>query len=86
MPSDTEGKNNAGGGPGKCSWGWGWLGGGSCDEVNRAGVGERWRGLEGEGCGHQVAKVPAAWTPQHSRNWQEPGSGSGIGALCGKGK
>lgn len=43
----------------------GGLKGGGCDEVNRAGVGERWRGLEGEGCGHQVAKVPAAWTPQH---------------------
>lgn len=36
------------------AWRWGlWLGG------SQAGVGERWRGLEGEGCGHQVAKVPA---------------------------
>lgn len=39
------------------AWRWGlWLGG------SQAGVGERWRGLEGEGCGHQVAKVPAEWT------------------------
>lgn len=84
MPSDTGGENNAGGGPGSAhrgrgDWRWGlWLGG------SQAGVGERWRGLEGEGCGHQVAKVPEEWTPQRSRDWQEPGSGSGIGACVEK--
>lgn len=31
-----------------------------------------------------MAKVPAEWTPQHSRDWQEPGSGSGIGACVEK--
>lgn len=55
---------------------------GGCSKVKRKRAGERWRGWKGEGCGHQVAKVPMGWrqTPQHSQDWNKAGSEPGCGS------
>ena len=76
MPSDTEGKNNAGSGSGKCSR-VGLKRG--CDKVKRGRAGERWRGLEGVGVWSPSGQGPcwAEADPRALPGWQKPGSGFG---------